>query len=150
MKKTIQRIGILLTLLCLIFFLFGSIKSPRVEAQEMPVKINFSVPTVVGIVDPIGDWIKTKVIETLIFVGEKLVEIPNMPPIVPVIHENYGYIIPDSDNPLYGTYSTSMTFKNEKKGKTYIIRYPRMYRVSLESEWQLTPDLQELIEQAIS
>ncbi len=154
MKKVIQRIGILLTSLCLIFFLFGNLKLPRAEAQEMPAKIISDVPTVRTIIDPIADWINERVFDALIFVGEKLAEQSpfNLPPIVPfiLVPEDVGHVIPDSNNPLYGTYSTTMKFTNGITGKTVEIINPRMYRDSLQSEWQLTPDLKGLVEQSFS
>lgn len=67
-----------------------------------------------------------------------------------ILHKDVGDTIPDSNNPLYGTYSTTMKFRNKKTGKTYQITHPRMYRVSLYSEWELAPDLHELVDQALS
>ncbi len=65
------------------------------------------------------------------------------------LHHDVGYTIPDSNNPLYGTYSTTMKLENKETRKTYTVSHPRMYRVSLDSEWELAPDLKELVEQVL-
>ncbi len=46
MKKVIQGISVLLTAIGLIFFLYGSIKLARVEAQETTAKISSGIPNV--------------------------------------------------------------------------------------------------------
>jgi hypothetical protein len=96
--------------------------------------------------------------EITIWVGERIAETVigyTIPQVIDqllqnILHRDVGYVIPDSNNPLYGTYSTTMEFKNITTGKPYKIPHPRMYRVSLQSEWELAPDLKAVVDQALS
>lgn len=60
-----------------------------------------------------------------------------------------GYVIPDSDNPLKGTYTKEMTFTitdSSGKDKSYTITRPRMVRESEKDVWRLAPETDKLVE----
>lgn len=64
-----------------------------------------------------------------------------------------GYVIPDPENPLHGTYSKKMKFTITDlagKSKSFEINKPRMYRNSETSKkWELAPGVKESVAQKL-
>ena len=63
-----------------------------------------------------------------------------------------GYVIPDRDDPLQGTYSKKMKFTTTNPGgqrKSFEINQPRMVKNSTSSTWTLAPDLRGLVDQIL-
>lgn len=60
------------------------------------------------------------------------------------------FVITDSDDPLRGTWSTSMEFErnNPLPVKTFIVVQPKMVRDSQTSKWELDPEVKRSLAKA--
>ena len=63
-----------------------------------------------------------------------------------------GYVMPDPENLLQGTYSKKMKFtaiNPAGQRKSFEINQPRMVKDSVSSTWRLAPDLRGLVDQIL-